>query len=1099
LDAVNTPVITVNNQTTTLGVAVAGTNGLAKAGGGGLTLTNVNTYTGTTVVSAGTLKLDGSLIASSTAPLSSGKITNSSTVAFYRNATGLTPITASLSGAGDYYVDGPGGGTIYDYRICLRGSNSDNTGTIYVTNSGKLWVDLAGVNAIGDSASVNVGPSAKFYIYQPITETIGGLAGSGNVYGGDAAGISSLVVGGGNISAAFSGVLQNGLSPNTFTLTKIGTGTQTLSGASTYTGATTVSNGTLLVNGSLAAGTTTTVRTGAMLGGVGTLNGPVVLNAGGTLTAGTNAIGTLTIANTLTLDPGSTNYMRISKTGGTLTNDLVKGLTGALSYQGTLVVANVTSDTTPLVAGDKFTLFTKTSGGYGGGFGAFVLPTLDSGLSWDKSGLTVDGSIMVVNRVGTPTFTPAAGGYIGATVVTISSDVGATIFYTTDGSTPTNSSAVYSGPILVPVDSSMTIQAYATNAGFADSFIAIASYVTMSKAIWVNAAGGSWQIAPNWSNNVVGAGRGATADFSLLTMASNTLVTLDGAQTIGNLVFGDAGNAYNWMLNAGTSGSLTLDAATSPVIAVGNQTTTIGAILSGTNGLVKTGPGALTLSANNSLAGGVTVNAGTLLLSQTNANNFGTANSPVGSGTLTVNSGGLVQKAAHFQVSGLNNTNNTSHVVVNGGTFEFGAFQEYLRSIDLTGGTIHGTSTVDHIIIRAPADLTINSLSSANTSVIDGSGIGKLDLTFGNLLFNVADGAAATDLLITTAISENTGAGSGSKNVTKTGAGTLVLGGTNTYSGTTTVSNGTLRINGSLGGGAVLAVGGSLGGSGVIGGPVTLQGGASLAPGGDVIGTLTVSNTLTLNDGSTTALRLDRNNSQTSDRVSGLTSLSAGGTLQVSNIGGSLQAGDTFSLFNTVPTASFAATNLPSLASGQNWWTPDNFATLNVNQVNAGTVSYNWGRDMSLKILITDLLTNVTSVPLGGDSFMLVGVGPSTNAASITSDASYIYYSSSSNADDTFTYSVSDARGGSATGVINVQVVSVTGPSLGAGNVSIANNTATVSVYAIPGYSYILQTATGLSGPWWPVVTNTADAHGFLQFTDPNATNTMQFYRLAQP
>jgi len=75
----------------------------------------------------------------------------------------------------------------------------------------------------------------------------------------------------------------------------------------------------------------------------------------------------------------------------------------------------------------------------------------------------------------TPTFNPAGGTYTSAQSVTIS-DVtsGATIYYTTNGTTPTTSSSVYSGPITV--SSSETIEAIATASGFTQSAVGSAAY-----------------------------------------------------------------------------------------------------------------------------------------------------------------------------------------------------------------------------------------------------------------------------------------------------------------------------------------------------------------------------------------------------------------------------------------------------------------------------------------------------------------------------------------------------------------------------------------------------------------------------------------------
>ena len=74
-----------------------------------------------------------------------------------------------------------------------------------------------------------------------------------------------------------------------------------------------------------------------------------------------------------------------------------------------------------------------------------------------------------------PTFSPSPGSYNAAQSVTLADATsGATIYYTTDGSTPTTNSAVYSGAIAVNVDT--TIQAIATASGFSSSAVATGAY-----------------------------------------------------------------------------------------------------------------------------------------------------------------------------------------------------------------------------------------------------------------------------------------------------------------------------------------------------------------------------------------------------------------------------------------------------------------------------------------------------------------------------------------------------------------------------------------------------------------------------------------------
>lgn len=78
-------------------------------------------------------------------------------------------------------------------------------------------------------------------------------------------------------------------------------------------------------------------------------------------------------------------------------------------------------------------------------------------------------------QVATPTFSPAAGTYSSTQNVTISCATdGATIHYTTDGTTPTDESPSYTDAI--SVSATQTIKAIATKTGLASSEVASASY-----------------------------------------------------------------------------------------------------------------------------------------------------------------------------------------------------------------------------------------------------------------------------------------------------------------------------------------------------------------------------------------------------------------------------------------------------------------------------------------------------------------------------------------------------------------------------------------------------------------------------------------------
>lgn len=77
--------------------------------------------------------------------------------------------------------------------------------------------------------------------------------------------------------------------------------------------------------------------------------------------------------------------------------------------------------------------------------------------------------------VATPVFSPGGGTYTAAQNVSISSTSGATIRYTTDGTTPTAGSTAYSGPIAV--NTGTTLKAIAFKTGWTTSSVSGATYV----------------------------------------------------------------------------------------------------------------------------------------------------------------------------------------------------------------------------------------------------------------------------------------------------------------------------------------------------------------------------------------------------------------------------------------------------------------------------------------------------------------------------------------------------------------------------------------------------------------------------------------------
>lgn len=169
-----------------------------------------------------------------------------------------------------------------------------------------------------------------------------------------------------------------------------------------------------------------------------------------------------------------------------------------------------------------------------------------------------------------------------------------------------------------------------------------------ANGVWTSTSGGSWADTANWSGGVIADGIGSTADFSTLALSADASVTMDGNHTNGIILFGDASSSYNWNLNGGSGGVLTMAASSgAPILTVNNQSVTIGVPMT-INALIKNGPGTLVFTGTNnfpSSSSSLVVTNGTLTYSGAGAstvNGYVYVGDNNGRAVLNMNSSGTV-------------------------------------------------------------------------------------------------------------------------------------------------------------------------------------------------------------------------------------------------------------------------------------------------------------------------------------------------------------------------------------------------------------------------------------------------------------------------
>jgi uncharacterized repeat protein (TIGR01451 family) len=178
----------------------------------------------------------------------------------------------------------------------------DNAGSVLIlSNAANSWLGTAQINASAAYGTLRLGAAGVIpdgagpleitatarLDMNGYNETIGGLTGAGRVDNLADATTATLAVGGNNSNVTFTGLLTDSGVGATLALTKVGTGTQTLSTAHSYAGQTTVSDGALRISNAGALGDTsagTVVSSGAtleLLGGITLVGESLVLNGTG--------------------------------------------------------------------------------------------------------------------------------------------------------------------------------------------------------------------------------------------------------------------------------------------------------------------------------------------------------------------------------------------------------------------------------------------------------------------------------------------------------------------------------------------------------------------------------------------------------------------------------------------------------------------------------------------------------------------------------------------------------------------------------------------------------------------------------------------------
>ncbi|WP_374407787.1 autotransporter-associated beta strand repeat-containing protein [Hydrogenophaga sp.] len=687
--------LTIQGQGLTVDGYGTSTNGV-------VTLSGVNSYSGSTTVTTGTLK------AGSTGAFSAHSATTTSTGVVV-DLAGHSNSMGSLAGWGTVTNNGATAATLSmgenNASTTFGGVMQDGTATLALTKTGSGTLALSGANTFTGLTTISGG-----------TLQLGDGGSFGKVGSGDVLNNGVLA-----FNRTVSLTVPNAIS-GTGSLTKATGNTITLTGANSYSGTTTISAGTLQVG---SGGTSGTLGSGAV-----TVDGTLAFSRSDALTV-TNDIGgsgSLTKAGggTLTLTGANTYAGTTTVSAGALQvgNGGTAGTlgSGSISNSGSLVfnrsddltVANGISGTGTLTQVGGGTLSLSGTSTYSGTstINQGTLKIIGSGRlgSGAYSGLAVaGGSSFEFASNATQQLSSISGEgsftHSGLGTLTLSGTPSFTGTYNLNGPT-TISGAGNLAKSGLGYASAVNIGGYVTLAGGNNSFLGFQGNASATTVVTLNPGGTLYNPGATFhlTNGIT---------FNGGTLASgptNSTFSAFGSYTFDKAVYVNAdstASALNMALNSGGG----VDVVVSP----GATLTVSGTIDRPVNGggadLRLVGGGTLELLGDNTYTGATTISAGTLRIGA-----GGTSGSIAATSALTNNANVVVNRSDDIAVSG----------VLGSGTF--------------AGSGSLVIQTAGQLTVDRPLDL---SAGSGDIRLSAGAGKAAGDPTGGDVVFTGA-GAVTT-------------------------------------------------------------------------------------------------------------------------------------------------------------------------------------------------------------------------------------------------------------------------------------------------------------------------------------------------------------------